>query len=56
MDDSQFAFNPSRGVLKPLETKEIVVSFKPTHCQSLDTVFQVSVKDGNDWLVDFFVY
>ena len=47
-DDSEFVFEPSFGEIKPLETKKVKVIFRPTKCQSLRSIFEVRVEDGND--------
>nr|XP_014342849.1 PREDICTED: deleted in lung and esophageal cancer protein 1 isoform X1 [Latimeria chalumnae]XP_014342850.1 PREDICTED: deleted in lung and esophageal cancer protein 1 isoform X1 [Latimeria chalumnae] len=45
-EDSQFVINPSHGVLPPLGTCSVSVMFKPSQCQSLQTVLELEVKNG----------
>ncbi|XP_069771028.1 deleted in lung and esophageal cancer protein 1 isoform X2 [Narcine bancroftii] len=44
---SQFTFEPSVGVLAPLSDYSLNVLFMPTKCQSLKTVLELNVENGN---------
>ncbi|XP_038654492.1 deleted in lung and esophageal cancer protein 1 isoform X2 [Scyliorhinus canicula] len=44
---SQFTFEPSRGELLPLAEYCVTITFTPTKCQSLKTVLELKVENGN---------
>ncbi|XP_043546785.1 deleted in lung and esophageal cancer protein 1 isoform X1 [Chiloscyllium plagiosum] len=44
---SQFAFEPSSGELLPLAEHNVTILFTPTKCQSLKTVLELKVENGN---------
>ncbi|XP_074658571.1 deleted in lung and esophageal cancer protein 1-like isoform X2 [Tubulanus polymorphus] len=48
MAESEFKFDPSAGELRPLEEKMIEVRFQPTSVKTVNTVFELSVDDGNE--------
>ncbi|XP_013414779.1 deleted in lung and esophageal cancer protein 1 [Lingula anatina] len=45
---SEFTFKPCSGELKPLETKSVPVTFTPSSCRSVRTVFELKVQEGNE--------
>ncbi|XP_060555800.1 deleted in lung and esophageal cancer protein 1-like isoform X2 [Ruditapes philippinarum] len=45
---SEFTFEPSEGELKPLEIREITVTFHPLTAKSFRRVIEVMVEDGQD--------
>ncbi|XP_051872087.1 deleted in lung and esophageal cancer protein 1, partial [Pristis pectinata] len=44
---SQFTFEPSSGELPPLSDYSVNILFTPTKCQSLKTVLELNVENGN---------
>lgn len=44
---SEFTFTPSGGELKPLEQKKVSIEFKPTFVQTLKSILEVQVEEGN---------
>uniref|UniRef100_A0A8W8MX88 Deleted in lung and esophageal cancer protein 1 n=1 Tax=Magallana gigas TaxID=29159 RepID=A0A8W8MX88_MAGGI len=44
---SDFTFTPSGGELKPLEQKKVSIEFKPTSVQTLKSILEIQVEDGN---------
>ncbi|XP_072911149.1 deleted in lung and esophageal cancer protein 1 [Hemitrygon akajei] len=44
---SQFTFEPSSGELPPLSDYNVNILFTPTKCQSLKTVLELKVENGN---------
>nr|XP_033787629.1 deleted in lung and esophageal cancer protein 1 isoform X2 [Geotrypetes seraphini] len=45
---SQFKINPSSGELPPLSSVQVSVLFNPLWCQSLHTVLELAIENGED--------
>ena len=46
---TEFTYEPSEGELKPLETKEICVTFHPQSLKSVKRVIEIIVDEGQNW-------
>ncbi|KAL4222937.1 Deleted in lung and esophageal cancer protein 1 [Mactra antiquata] len=54
LEFSEIKFDPCEGELKPLEIKEVTVTFHPMSVKSLRRVIEVSVENGADCSVSCF--
>ncbi|KAL5006767.1 hypothetical protein ScPMuIL_015573 [Solemya velum] len=51
MAPCEFTFVPSTGALKPLESRRVLISFKPSEARSVRQVFEVHVENGKECVV-----